>query len=220
MARIVTELAADPAISSFVDASLPCPEPYRGAGPIQLIILGQDPTVEKSASRQRISKVLNLDRHGPLRAYVGKLCLGLGTSLEGVYATNLVKNFSAQQPNPHVLQAYANRWRKLLQEELAAFSPQIPIVTLGQPVLKLIVNGNAPRCLRDYWGYESSGKPVNRARFRILAPEENALGRLVLPFPHQQSTQKQFYLNALPFYLVFAKSRITHDPSTPVAKSP
>ena len=71
----------------------------RGHGGIQLVVLGQDPTVKNAEARGRITTVLNLDKPGSLRSYLQRVCAGLGARLdENVYATNVIKNFFTMPP--------------------------------------------------------------------------------------------------------------------------
>jgi hypothetical protein len=62
---VVCLLKADPELRLFVNDKLSMPEPFIGQGPIRLIMLGQDPTVEREASREAVKTVLNLNRPGP-----------------------------------------------------------------------------------------------------------------------------------------------------------
>jgi hypothetical protein len=199
--RVAGMLRSDAAIGPFIDPSLSCPRPYRGSGPIRLVILGQDPTVKNSWSRQSIRVVLNLDRpNGSLSKYLGQVASELGTSVQhGVYGTNLVKNFFTAPPTTlprQVLSSAASAWLPLLTRELAEL-PELPILTLGEPVLDLITCGSAPQRVRDYWGFQGYGMPACPDHYRTLPPDENLLGRLVFPLPHQPSLRKPFYREGL-----------------------
>ena len=80
-------------LDPYVDTSLPLPRPYQGTDDIRLVIIGQDPTVQREKSRQRIHTVLNLNQKQGLWRYLKMLCESLGLSLEQhVYATNAGNN--------------------------------------------------------------------------------------------------------------------------------
>lgn len=87
------------AMAHFVDPSLSIAEPYLGSGEIKLVIIGQDPTVQRATSWKHIHTVLNLDRQRGLWTYLNKLCQNLGLSLaENVCATNACKSFFTFPP--------------------------------------------------------------------------------------------------------------------------
>src|SRR4051794_36280095 len=78
-----------PIVGRFVAMAHPIPRPFIGAGDIRLVIIGQDPTVQRSKSRAAITTVLNLNRDGSLRTYLKNLCCDLGLDLDQhIYATN------------------------------------------------------------------------------------------------------------------------------------
>ncbi|HEU0053796.1 MAG TPA: hypothetical protein VFQ39_11480 [Longimicrobium sp.] len=199
MARTLVELRADAELSPYLGQE-ECLVPYRGAGEIALVILGQDPTVRSRSTRRRLTTVLDLDRDGGnLHRFVGRLAGALGTSMENVYATNLVKSFSveplAEYDDPELLRAFAGRWMGLLLRELAEF-PAAPVVTLGQPILAVLAKDGAPRRVKHFWSREP----------RALAPHENVLGRWIYPFPHQPSIAGEFYGGNLDRYAAFVRA--------------
>ena len=75
---VVRTLVGDPVVGRYVDGPRPLPRPFQGTGEVRLVILGQDPTVERGESRDRVTTVLNLDRGGSLRTLLaGTVCAGL-----------------------------------------------------------------------------------------------------------------------------------------------
>ncbi|MCX6078805.1 MAG: hypothetical protein NTW32_04655 [Chloroflexi bacterium] len=127
-----------------------------GSGSIKLIVLGQDPTVKNEASRKSIKTVLNLDKNGSARAYLSGVSQKLGIDLkQHVYATNLFKNFFVQPPTQikqiDIFQTFLPAWLPYLKDELAQY-PDIPVITLGEPVLQTILMPGLPDRLREYWG--------------------------------------------------------------------
>jgi hypothetical protein len=202
MARILAGLRADGDLSQYLGPEEHCPAPYRGPAPIRLVVLGQDPTVRSRTTRARLDTVLDLNRGGNLRAFVGRIAGELRTTLDSVYATNVVKSFFEVPPTeyeePRILARFAERWMGLLHRELAEL-PDVPVVTLGEPVLALLATGPAPRRVREYWGHQG-------AEPRALAPEENVLGRRVYPFPHQPSLAGTFYRRSFDKYAAFVRS--------------
>jgi uracil-DNA glycosylase len=187
-----------------IDNSLLPVLPFRISNKIKLIIIGQDPTVKNPESRKFIEYSLNLDKPGALRTYLGKICDGLGISFENIYATNIFKYFYKEPParTPQILMSHLEKNIELLQEEISSY-PKVPIITLGLPVLQLIVDDNAQ--VNYYWAYKKN-IPDD---FDFCKANENKLGRDFFPFPHQPSyVGKVFYNNTINYYLNFMKSNI------------
>jgi len=183
---------------------LPVIPPCRGNKEIKLIILGQDPTVKNAAGRRKITCTLNLDERNALRNYAENICDGLGITMENVYATNLFKYFYTIPPanTPDVLKAHLGPNLALLKQELAEFG-NVPVITLGEPVLKLFKDDKAK--VRIYWDYNEKEKKTDR-RFACSQANDNELKRQFFPFPHQPSLRKEFYKETLEEYLGFVKS--------------
>lgn len=185
--------------------------PYIGGGEIRLVIIGQDPTVRNPESRSKITCTLNLDKRGALRSYVEKICECLCISMENVYATNLFKYFYSTPPagTPEVLRFHLESNLKLLKEELADLNlyNDCPIITLGEPVLKLLLNQdvqNKEKKVRFYWDYNSTTKSSDK-HFCFVDESKNVLSLKFYPFCHQPSMRKQFYKNCLIDYISFLK---------------
>jgi len=126
--RKVIDRLTSSEIGSYVDRSLTPPEPFRGRGKIKLIVLGQDPTVQKPEHRKQIEVTLLLNQQGRLKTYLEDICKGLGIDLdENIYATNLLKNFFTIPPDkrrkedPQFIQKAADHWIPLLKEEIEKF---------------------------------------------------------------------------------------------------
>mgnify|MGYP003591733564 CR=1 FL=1 len=208
---LAESLAADPFIGKYVDQCLSPPSPFRGTGQIRLIILGQDPTVKREASRGAIKTVLNLDRPGALRHYLEKVCHALGLSLDkDIYSTNYVNVFFKVPPAsikaPDILGIAKEYCFPPLRDELKAF-PEIPILTLGQPLLRQIAGSRASAMVRDYWGYNASWRQGKTGPFTHLPAGGNDLQRNVFPFPHQPSSNKLFYSRRMAGYLQYMKAK-------------
>jgi uracil-DNA glycosylase len=204
-------LSKDRKIGDMVDKSLSPPSPFRGTGQIRLIILGQDPTVKKYKSREVITTVLNLNRAGPLRGYLETLCFGLGLCLDAnVYATNYANVFFTQPPNSirevDILRVAASYCLPHLLEEIQPFSA-VPILSLGEPLLRHIAAPSAPRTIRHYWGYAEPSMERGVQAFSHLPAGQNVLTRVVFPFPHQPTVRKVFYSERLAHYLAYVKSQ-------------
>ena len=210
--NIFEDLKRSEKLAKYVDASLQIPQPFIGAGPIKLIVLGQDPTVKNEASRKSIKTVLNLDTNGSVRAYLSGVCSKLGIDLkQHLYATNLFKNFFVQPPTQikeiDIFQTLLPIWLPLLKEELAQY-PDVPVITLGEPVLQTILKPGMPERLREYWGYTVQWKTGQIQPLQYLKPEDNLLGRNIFPFPHQPSLRKQFYKEQMYEYITFMKTMV------------
>ncbi len=210
-------LQSHPQLSRVAVTTVPLPEPFAGQGPVRLIILGQDPTVKNTAGAKRATTVLNLDRNGNLRRYLEKICAELELDLDRhVYATNLIKNFfvgpPAQIKDAGLFAAACDIWLPTLHAELERY-PNIPILSLGQPLLQAIVKPGVPARVREYWGYTPRWKSGVTETFRQLEPEDNLLNRPVFPCPHQPSIRKQFYRDRLHSYLAFARESMALMPN-------
>ncbi|MCI0615882.1 hypothetical protein L0244_23095 [bacterium] len=213
-AEIYGKLMASPQLSRFVDSSLKIPKIFSTSEEIRLIILGQDPTVKNQRSRAKINTVLNLDRKGSLRNYLNGICKDLEIDLDqNVYATNYLKNFFIRPPTQikedDVFEKFAQVWLPLLREELAQFD-NAPIISLGEPVLSIIVHENASKLLRDYWGYNDDWMTGKTLPFRYIKSDDNVLSRVIFPFPHQPSINKKFYCARLKEYVAFVKQTIAN----------
>lgn len=189
-----------------IDLSYPIIPPFRGCGEIKLIILGQDPTIKNVVSRKKITCTLNLDKKNALKTYVNRICAELGITIDNVYATNLFKYFYTERPAKtiEVLMCHLQPNLDLLQRELAEFK-NIPVITLGEPVLQLITNEYEK--IREFWDYNKKTKTTD-GRFTYSEAKDNLPNRNFFPFPYQPSIRKEFYKNTLTDYLQFMKTEI------------
>lgn len=197
----------------FINEKLPIPKPYLGLGQIRMVIIGQDPTVQNEQQRQAIATVLNLDKRGGLLVYLSQLCRDLGLSLENVYATNACKNFFIKPPTAitelDVLAASTPVWLPVLRAELAQF-PEALIISLGQPVLSMLVKPGFSRQMRDYWGYHRRWREGYSTPMHPIAAEESTVDRMIFPFVHQptiRSQRAEFYRVKRGGYLDFIRKQ-------------
>lgn len=202
----------NPSLACYVDDSLPIPKVFAVDGEIKLIVLGQDPTVKNPESRKTITTVLNLDKGGSLRRYLEDVCHKLGIELDhNVYATNLLKNFFVAPPTQispiDVFKVFGDVWVPFLKEELSVF-PDVPVLTLGEPLLSVLVFEGVHAKVRHYWGYRRDWQTNPLADFRCAAPAENRLDRRLFPFPHQPSLGKKFYARNLGSYIEYMKQEL------------
>lgn len=210
--EILDSLASHPKLSHFIDYQLPIPKVYQGIDIIKLIILGQDPTIKNIKNRASVTTVLNLNKpRGSLYNYLSRICIKLDIDLENVYATNYLKNFFINSPTRiteiNIFEEFAPYWLPLLREELAQFS-QVPIITLGQPLLSAIVYEGTSSLVRDYWGYTLNWKSGEKGTYRCLESDKNILKHVVFPFPHQPSIGKRFYIERFRKYIAFMKRQV------------
>jgi len=186
-----------------IDLSLPVIPPFKGRDKVKLIIIGQDPTIKNEASRKKITCTLNLDKNNALRTYVNNICEVFGITIENVYATNVFKYFYSVPP-ANTMEVLINHLKPnlyLLQQELEAFI-DVPIITLGEPVLQLLTKNNNK--VRLYWDYNIKAKKTN-GNFTLCHAKDNLLNRDFYPMPHQPSIRKEFYKNTLNEYLKFVR---------------
>lgn len=201
----IFELLSDEKGNPISKASGFVPPFNKDGKDIKLIIIGQDPTIRNVERRKGITTTLNLDKSGALRRYVEEICSGLNISLSNVYATNVFKYFYTIPPAQtfEVMEKHLSPNLVLLEKELSNY-PNCPIITLGEPVLNLLVNKNAK--VRDYWGYDAKTHK-STISFKCVLPEENKLNRIIFPFCHQPSIRKDFYRENLNQYIGFVKGK-------------
>ena len=103
-----------------------------------------------------------------------------------------------------VLKAHLDDNLTLLSKEISAF-PKCPIITLGEPVLKLLVKESTPPVVGYYWDYDKKTKSSN-GDFHFVLAKDNKLSRDFFPFCHQPSIRKEFYNKTFDSYVDFMKS--------------
>lgn len=72
-------------ISILNDPGRTPPLPFRGSGPIELIILGQDPTVRKEKHKDEIKVTLLLDQDSRLPKYLKNICANLNLDYKKIF---------------------------------------------------------------------------------------------------------------------------------------
>lgn len=177
------------------------------------MVIGQDPTVRNPEGRKNVTCTLNLNKqNSALFRYIKRICDGLGITMENVYATNLFKYFYSTPPagTPEVLRFHLESNLKLLKEELLDLnlSTDCLVITLGEPVLKLLLNQDVPnkeKKVRYYWDYKSSTKSSD-GHFRFVEESKSALSHKFYPFCHPPSMRKQFYKDWIKEYVGFIKA--------------
>ncbi len=196
----ISKINNESKLSCYLESGYDIPNVYKGTEDIKLIILGQDPTVKNSIQRGKVTMVLNLDKQGSLRHYILEICNKLGINLDrNIYATNLIKNFFIDTPTnlqrineEPIIEEYSKYWIEVMKEEIKYY-PDIPILILGEPLLKVLVNIGQDSFLRDYWGYSSEWKNNKFNNLNYITPNNNKLNRVIIPFSHQPSASKEFY---------------------------
>ena len=207
--QVIQELCLSE-FSAYVDAKTTPPAVYRGKGDIKLIVLGQDPTVNNSQLRKKVHVALLLNRSGGLKTYLQDICSNLEISLENnVYATNVLKNFFIEPPVkiqkklPSFIKHIALFWIPLLLLEIEEYK-EVPILTLGEPILNCLAKTDQPLKIRDFWGYESPTSHNNN--FQCLLAKDNVLNREIFPFPHIHGLRHLFYREQFRAYITFVKT--------------
>jgi len=213
---IQQRLMSDPTLDGLIGSRAAIPRPYIGTGQVRLVIVGQDPTVKRKESRSTISTVLNLDRGGALRVFLKRLCGDLGIELdENVYATNFAKGFFADPPTTlhertgrDVLAETAAAWLPLLRRELDAY-PEAAVISLGEPVLRVLIRPGHPQAMRHYWGWRRNWKTRGARPFVSLDSNATRLDRAFFPFVHQptmRGSRTEFYRVRWADYTAFIKA--------------
>lgn len=182
------------------------PVPKVGDGKIKVIFIGQDPTVRRKESRDKITTVLNLNKRNSLYQYLSDITTKLDYGIEqNVYATNLLKCFYEVPPasSPNLMKLHTPYWMELLIAELEQY-PDAKVITLGEPVLKALVT-NGYEKVRDYWGYNGNNQ-ADVTQFNYCEADNNLIQRRIYPFPHQPSVRKEFYKTNLEKYIDFVNA--------------
>jgi hypothetical protein len=200
-------MKSDSLLTRYIDTSVPIPSNFRGPGEIKIILIGQDPTVQRAESRKGIKTVLNLDKNGSIKNFVVRICDTLGIKLdENVFATNFAKNFFVSPPTSikevDVLRESKKYWLPLLQSEIKEF-PKAKIICLGEPILNVLVKDNFNKYVRFYWDYTQDWQARSEFNFKRIEEYQNNLDRVIYPLPHQPSLRKKFYKEKLEDYLKF-----------------
>jgi uracil-DNA glycosylase len=208
-------LKADAEIGKYVDDSMPIPPPFSGSGPVRLVILGQDPTVNLQESRRKVGAVLNLDRAGNLRVFGERICAELGLKLtEHVYATNICKNFWTSRPTTvsavDLLAKSWPYWSPVLQEELAAL-PGATIISLGQPILRVLIRAEHYHDMKSFWGYDGRWRSGRVRPFGMVQASESTIQRAFFPVIHQPSLQQPFYAGRFKDYMAFIREHMEQE---------
>ena len=81
--------------------------------------------------------------------------------------------------------------------------PNVPILTLGQPVVEALVTGGSKK-VREYWGYRPNNQ-YDPSLFKCSSPRDNRLNRVIIAFPHIRSSSKEFYKGARPAFTKFIR---------------
>lgn len=109
---------------------------FKPGGPFRLMLVGQDPTIEKSP--ERVNHVLMLDEPGrPLSRWLRGL-LAESYDRATLYATNVVKCSFSQPPSKMkvgglpFLRPYARNCKRYLVQEISRYRPSL-VLTLGEP---------------------------------------------------------------------------------------
>ena len=102
------------------------------------------------------------------------------------------------------LYKYLEYWFTLLLEELHEY-PNIPIITLGEPILSPLLLPGTFKKVREYWGYDPKWEDGISHQLDYIKPKFNKLNRNIFPFPHQPSIRKKFYKTNLDKYTSFMK---------------
>jgi len=197
----------------YVDFNYKIPEVFCGTENIELIILGQDPTVKSKASRSNITTVLQLNENYQLKKYLSKICTKLNIDLnKNVYATNLYKNFFIEPPTQindvDIFEAFLPIWLPILLEELKVYE-DVPVLVLGEPLLKAVTNSNCPKEVKYYWGYSKKWANGKLNQFFYIERNYNKLNRAIFPFPHQPSINRiKFYKTQFDSYCNFIASNL------------
>jgi len=94
---------------------------------------------------------------------VENICRELDISVQNVYATNIFKYFYSIPPadTPNVLIKHKTQNIELLRKEIECYKDS-PIITLGEPVLRLLTNEGEK--VRNYWNFQERG-------YKYLSPD-------------------------------------------------
>ena len=212
--EVRARLKSDSRIGLYIDDTLSIPRPFgaRNSSPIKLVVIGQDPTVGSTKTRAKITHALMLnDEKAKLTVFLSSVCAALGIRLgENVYATNLCKCFFTEPPrkvkSPKLIQETGHEWLDILRGELALF-PDAAVISLGEPVLDVLLEVTARNRMKWFWGHQPRWKHIPQRPFQRVEPDQSTLGRRFYPFIHINS-DFGFYGARRPDYQQFIRGDI------------
>lgn len=207
-AEVSSRLKTRPDLRQYMDDGLPIPRPFVGTGAIKLVVVGQDPTVGMYKTRQRITHTLMLNEGGPLTRFLQQVCGALGVKAkENVYATNLCKSFFTDPPakvkDVNLVAETSAEWLPILLDELDHF-PQACVISLGEPVLEVLLRPTAQQQMKWYWGHHPQWQVGRTNLFRLVECADSAIARRFYPFIHSNNNTG-FYKMRLNEYLTFIR---------------
>jgi hypothetical protein len=131
-----------------------------------------------------------------------------------VHATNACKCFFTAPPTTlkdkqqvDVLEGSAHLWLPVLRRELAQF-PDAMVISLGEPVLSVLVEVGYPRSMRLYWGYHKDWRQGKRTAFRYISAVESRVGRARFPVVHEptlRGRRADFYREQRDAYFAYLR---------------
>ncbi len=117
---------------------------YREGNDLRLMLVGQDPTIDKRPEEVEVPLMLNSTKRSNLRKWLSNE-VGIKFDEITVYATNVVKcTFDAmpsmQKPNPGLkfLEPFYEKCSLHLKNEIEMFKPNV-VLTFGEPAHKLFI---------------------------------------------------------------------------------
>ena len=103
------------------------------------------------------------------------------------------------------------KWRDFLVAELERF-PNTTIITLGKPLLGVLVEPPASQDVKNYWGHVEGWKTAGRAEFHCVEANESTIGRRFFPLPHvTNAASTDLYKTYFDEYLSFIRSTASKD---------
>jgi hypothetical protein len=189
-----------------IDSLIEVVPPFIGKGELKLIIIGLEPTLEKTSKKEKITTCFSLDNSGAIKNYIkNRICNELSIELNNLYATSLFKYFYTKSllNDKKVTENHLEPNLKLLIEEINEY-PNLPILILGQPLLKLLSLDEKDE-LKKYMGSQNvAGDSPYKAC------KNNKLNRVIFPFPHLNTLRKKqgYYYSHYKLYLEFMKTSL------------
>ena len=152
------------------------------------------------------------DEKAKLTVFLISVCTALDITLkENVYATNLCKCFFTEPPrkvqSPKLIQETGPAWLDILRRELALF-PDAAVISLGEPVLDVLLEVTARNRMKWFWGHHPRWKHIPHRPFQRVEPDQSTLGRRFYPFIHINSDFGFYGDVARPDYQQFIRGDI------------
>ena len=94
--------------------------------------------------------------------------------------------------------------------ELAAF-PGATVITLGQPILRVLIRPEHYHDMKSFWGYDGRWSKGIMRPLGMVQANESTIERAFFPVIHQPSVQQPFYAGRFKDYMAFVREHMEQE---------